>query len=60
MSDYVYFDDDVEIEIMCVHNIDIYEIAFNKPVDAFNIHKDDVIHLAKLFGLTVYEKESAL
>lgn len=41
-------------------NKDIEEIVFKKPVEAFNIHKKDVIHLAKIFGLHVYEGDSKL
>ena len=62
MSEHEFWDEDVEkiTSHASLGNCDVYEIGFNKPVDAMNIHKDDVIHFAKLFGLAVYEKDSAL
>jgi len=62
MSDHKYWDEDVEkaVNNACIGNEDSYEIQFKEPVEAFNIHKDDVIHLAKCFGLAVYEKDTAL
>lgn len=62
MSEHEYYDVDVEKEEnqARIGNSDVVEIVFNKNVEAFNIHKDDVIHLAKNFGLTVYENDSAL
>jgi len=62
MSNYKYWDEDVENEInqAIVGNADIVEIQFSKEVEAFNIHKNDIIHLAKCFGLVVFERDSEL
>lgn len=57
-----YYDSDVSktINHSSFGNADVEEIVFKQPVEAFNIHKDDVIHLAKCFGLSVFEKDSQL
>ncbi len=62
MSAYEFWDEDVEkiTSHASIGNVDIYEIGFKEPIEAVNIHKNDVIHLANLFGLAVYEKEAAL
>ena len=61
MSKHKYWDEDVEDVVQAyVDNIDILEIQFRKEVEAFNIHKQDVVHLAKQFGLNVYESNSKL
>lgn len=62
MSKYKYWDEDVEntVNQTCLGNADVVEIRFKKKVGAFNIHKQDVIHLAKRFGLNVYESDSKL
>jgi hypothetical protein len=62
MEGYEFWDEDVErVQSQALMgNADLYEIIFKEPVGAMNIHKDDVIQLAKCFGLAVYEKDSAL
>ena len=62
MSDYIFFDKDIEAcKSGAVYgNADIYELSLKDGTEAINIHKDDVIHLAKLFGLNVYESTSML
>ena len=59
---YKFWDEDVEkIENRAnIGNDELYEITFKSPVEAFNIHKNDVIRLARLFGLAVYEADSSL
>lgn len=62
MEEYKFWDDDVEKaeNQASIGNADVVEIMFRGPIEALNIHKDDVIHLAKQFGLAVYEKDSEL
>ena len=62
MSKYKYWDEDVEdaVNQARMGNADIVEIQFKKGVEAFNIHKQDVVYLAKQFGLNVYESNSKL
>ena len=62
LNKYRYWDEDVEnaVSHAGLGNIDVVEIQFKKKVEAFNIHKQDVIHLAKQFGLNVYESNSKL
>ena len=62
MSDHEFWDEDVErIKSHAdIGNADVYEVIFNEPIEALNIHKDDVIYLAKLLGLVVYDKCSEL
>lgn len=62
MSKHKYWDEDVEDAVNQAHmgNADVIEIQFKTEVEAFNIHKQDVVHLAKQFGLNVYENDSKL
>ncbi len=62
MSKHEYWDKDVEdaTNQAGMGNADVVEIQFNTEVAAFNIHKRDVIHLAKQFGLNIYESSSKL
>lgn len=59
---YPWYDESVKNAVNQAHigNADLIEIQFNEPEETFDIHKDDVIHLAKCFGLAVYERESEL
>ena len=60
--EYKFWDEDVESVKNCAYigNEEAHEIIFKKPIEALNIHKDDVIHLAKCLGLVVFERESEL
>ena len=62
MSDYRYWDEDVKYTVnqAIIGNADVEEIVFKEPIEAFNIHKDDIIYLARQFGLIVFERESEL
>ena len=62
MSKHKYWDENVENAVNQAYkgNADVVEIRFNTEVTAFNIHKQDVVHLAKQFGLNVYESDSKL
>ena len=60
MSDYKWFDSDIEkVTNRAIYgDADSVVVEFSAPVEAVIIHRDDVIHLAKQFGLTVYDTET--
>ncbi len=59
MSNYKFFDGDVEKVLFEAHE-EVREIVFkDEDQDSLNISKEDVINLAKEFGLVVYEADSA-
>ncbi len=62
LEDYEFYDEHVEsVENGAnVGNDEIYVFQLNNPTTQFTIHKDDVIQLAKFFGLAVYERKSEL
>lgn len=62
MSDHIFHDADVDgtKSHADIGNADVIEIQFNGEIDALNVSKDDIVHLAKCFGLVVYEPDSAL
>ena len=59
-EDYDFYDDD--IESFTDYGDDVVEIGFrgSDGVEAINLHKNDIVYLAKHFGLIVYERDSAL
>jgi hypothetical protein len=60
MSDYAYYDQDIK-DVKNQEDIeDVFVIDFTEPSVTLEMHKDDVIHLAKQFGLIVFEAESKL
>lgn len=62
MSEYKYHDGNVREAVnQCMNgNADVEEVWFKEPTTSIFIHKQDVIHLARGFGLVVYEKNSSL
>ena len=62
MADYKMYDPDIcsVINQAGNGNNNVVELAFSEPIEAINIHKDDIIHLAKRFGLVVFESNSKL
>jgi hypothetical protein len=59
MESHEWYDEDVHGAYDCIRPSTI-EIAFRERVEAFVISKQDVVALAKEFGLVVYEKNSNL
>ena len=62
MSDHVFYDEDIVSVINNAHfgNEDVVSINIEIYANSICLHKDDVIHLAKQFGLVVFESESQL
>ena len=59
MSNHQWKDPDIE-QVLFEGDENNREIDFKESVEAFVINKQDVIALAKEFGLIVFEKESQL
>lgn len=64
MENYKFWDGDIEKGFRCggFMRDDCYEIVFKRDEnrDSVILHKRDVIHLAKCFGLRVFESLSEL
>ena len=60
--DYEFWDDDIKKaeNQAYVGNDEVVKLIFKEPVEGIIIHKDDVIHLANSFGLSVYDSKSKL
>ena len=57
---YDFYDEDIESVTDCGNGV--VELGFrgSDGVEAINLHRDDIIYLAKEVGLVVYERDSAL
>ena len=62
LEDYEFYDEDIISVNNCAYigNEEVVEFLTNRATMKFSLHRDDVIQLAKSFGLAVYERKSKL